>query len=73
MDVNILVQQLQNGTIDSPPTVLSQKAATVIVKLSDRINQDQQLIFNLQRQINNLMEQQPEVTISDPANTETEQ
>lgn len=57
MDVNILVNQLQNGTIDNPPTVLTQRAAKAITKLAERVNHDQQVILNLQYQLNSLLEQ----------------
>lgn len=60
MDVNILIQQLLLGTVEQPPTVLSKRAAQAIQNLSQRVAQDQELVLNLQRQINQLMETQSE-------------
>jgi len=70
MDINILVQCLQHGesyTVHNaegepyqqtrPPTALTIKAARAIVALANQTQQSNEIIANLQRQLNELVEQ----------------
>lgn len=70
MDINLLIQRLRHGENyvvhdalgepyqeNRPPTSLSLKAAEVIMRQSNAINQAAETINNLQRQLNELAEQ----------------
>jgi hypothetical protein len=70
MDINILVQRLQHGesyTVQNadgasyqetrPPTALTINAARAIVALHNQTQQSNEIISNLQRQLNELVEQ----------------
>ena len=70
MDINLLVQRLKHGEsyiindgitdpyqVNRPPTALSIKAADVIEQLNAHINSVSETNLNLQRQLNDLMEE----------------
>ena len=70
MDINILVQCLQHGesyTVHNaegepyqetrPPTALTIRAARAIVALANQTQQSNEIILNLQRQLNEIVEQ----------------
>lgn len=70
MDINILIQRLRHGesynaqnedgetyTVTRPPTALSIKAAEMLIKQSNQIEQVYETSQNLMRQLNNLNEQ----------------
>lgn len=57
MDINLLVNRLKTGTIDSPPNSAMLKAAEAIQHLAARIEQDQETIMNLQHQVNQLLQE----------------
>jgi uncharacterized coiled-coil protein SlyX len=67
MDINLLVQRLQHGDsytvqdgdndpyqVNTPPTHLTIKAANVITTLHNQIQQSNQALFNMQRQLEEL-------------------
>ena len=69
MDINILIQRLRHGesytaqdaegnpyTVTRPPTSLSIKAAEMLIKQSNQIEQVYETSQNLMRQLNNLNE-----------------
>lgn len=70
MDINLLVQRLQHGdnyTVhdalgepyqeNRPPTSLSLKAAQVIIQQNQQLQQANEALLNLQRQLNELAQQ----------------
>ncbi len=70
MDINILVQRLQHGesyTVHNslgepyqenrPPTALSISAAKTIVAMHQQLQQNNQIILNLQKQLTELAQQ----------------
>lgn len=70
MDINLLVQRLRHGDsymvqdgdsdpyqVNNPPNHLMIKAANVIVHQDAVLKQNHEIIFNLQRQLNELSEQ----------------
>lgn len=70
MDINLLVQRLKHGEsyiaqngdngpyqVNCPPNSLMIKAANVIEQLSTHLQQQNQAVTNLQRQLNELSEQ----------------
>ena len=70
MDINILVQRLRHGerytaqnedgdtyTVTRPPTSLSIKAAEMLIKQNNQLEQVYETSQNLMRQLNNLNEQ----------------
>lgn len=69
MDINILIQRLRHGesykaqnedgesyTVTRPPTALSIKAAEMLIKQNNQIEQVYETSQNLMRQLNNLNE-----------------
>ena len=69
MDINWLVQRLKHGEsyvvndgvgdpfqVNNPPTALSIKAARVIELLNQNLNSASETNLNLQRQLNNLIQ-----------------
>lgn len=82
MDINWLVQRLKNGEshiiddgirdpyqVNNPPTSLSIKAAQVIERLHEQINSVSETNLNLQRQLNNLMEEYELLRQANPPTT----
>ena len=70
MDINLLVQRLRHGDsymvqdkdntsyqVNNPPNHLMIKAANVILHQDSVLKQNHEVIFNLQRQLNELAEQ----------------
>jgi hypothetical protein len=70
MDINLLVQRLRHGDtytmqdgdndpyqVNRPPNHLMIKAADVIVHQDNVLKQNHEVMFNLQRQLNELSEQ----------------
>lgn len=67
MDINLLVQRLRHGDsytvqdgdndpyqVNMPPTHLNIKAADAIIGLNNQIQQSNQALFNMQRQLEEL-------------------
>lgn len=70
MDINLLVQRLKHGDsytvqdgdndpyqVNNPPNHLMLKAANVILQQDGVLKQNHEVIFNLQRQLNDLAQQ----------------
>ena len=70
MDINLLVQRLRHGDsymvqdgdndpyqVNNPPNHLMLKAANVIMQQDGVLKQNHEVIFNLQRQLNDLAQQ----------------
>ena len=70
MDINLLVQRLKHGDnytvqdgdndpyqVNNPPNHLMLKAAAIIVHQDNIIKQNHEIVFNLQRQLNELNQQ----------------
>lgn len=68
MDIGLLVHRLKSVKNFNPPTSLDLKAAEAIEKLAQRIDQDQQVIQNLQRQLDQYV-QHEELLQKDNATT----
>ena len=70
MDINLLIQRLRHGDsyvvqdadgdpyqVNNPPNHLMIKAAELIIRQSNQIQQNAEVINNLQRQLNELNQQ----------------
>jgi 5-methylcytosine-specific restriction endonuclease McrBC regulatory subunit McrC len=70
MDINLLVQRLRHGDsyvvqdgdndpyqVNNPPNHLMVKAANVILQQDNLLKQNQEVVLNLQRQLNELAQQ----------------
>lgn len=70
MDINLLIQRLQHGDsyivqdgdkdpyqVNNPPNHLMIKAADIIIRQSNQLQQNAEVINNLQRQLNELAQQ----------------
>jgi len=82
MDINLLVQRLKHGDsymahnaegdpyqVNNPPNSLMIKAANVILMLDQHLQQNNAVVLNLQRQLNDLTEQYETLRNSSVATT----
>lgn len=82
MDINLLVQRLRHGDsyvvqdgdndpyqVNNPPNHLMIKAANVILHQDSVLKQNHEVIFNLQRQLNELTQQYETLRNSSPITT----
>jgi hypothetical protein len=82
MDINLLVQRLANGDsyvvqdadgdpyqVNNPPNHLMIKAANVILHQNNQLQQNNEIIVNLQRQLHELSQQYETLRNSGPITT----